>query len=188
MMPLPQPAHHREGGYILLLVLVALVAMMISGIALVRSMDTSQLVAGNLASRNATIHSADAAVQTAVTWLQAQSSGTLNADASTSGYFAEDLEGNWVPSFAFSQCTGCVGTDATGNQVSWVVHRMSTMAGNTSANGNYSSTLTTSGTPNTSNSSDTPTYNGTQAHFYRVTVQVRDTRNTTTVIQSFITM
>ena len=41
-----------QRGYMLMLVLVALVAMMVSGIALVRSMDTNTLVAGNLASRN----------------------------------------------------------------------------------------------------------------------------------------
>ena len=84
---------HSQRGYMLMLVLVALVAMMVSGIALVRSIDTNQLVAGNLASRNATVHSADLAVQEAVNWIQANATnGVLFADATASGYYAEEQE------------------------------------------------------------------------------------------------
>ena len=59
-----------QRGAVLMVVLVALIAMMISVLALTRSMDTHQLVAGNLAFRNATVHSSDVGVQNAVQWLQ----------------------------------------------------------------------------------------------------------------------
>lgn len=193
----PLPARRPQGGYILILVLVALVAMMISGIALVRSMDTSQLVAGNLASRNATINSADAAVQTAVGWLQVQNpTGSLNNDTPGSGYMAEDQEGStgnnpqfsWINSYPFSQCTSCVWTDAAGNTVEYVIHRMTYIAGDPSAAGNYSQSLNATTVNGVSQSSDAPSYNVSGVHYYRVTVVVRDSRNTSTVIQSFLTI
>src|SRR5258708_34780905 len=98
----------RQRGYMLMLVLVALVAMMISGVALVRSMDTSQLVAGNLASRSSTMHSADLGIQQAVNFLQTNAiSGALNTDASANGYYARAAQEAWTsPSFR-ATCTTC---------------------------------------------------------------------------------
>ena len=108
----PAPPRARQRGYMMMLVLIALVAMMISGIALVRSMDTNQLVAGNLAARNATIHSADLAVQQAVNWIQANATnGVLNADAPASGYYAEEQEPNWTAPGTWSACATCTTTD-----------------------------------------------------------------------------
>jgi len=181
-----------ERGYILVLVLVVLVAMLVSGIALVRSMDTGQLVAGNLASRSATVHSADAAIQSAITWLQTQANagnGVLYADAATSGYYAEvpNPEPYFTPSF-WTKCAACSFTDASGNNVSWVVHRMCNLPGNPNGVGMYCSTVAGSASNNNSMSSDASTYNGVAAYYYRITVQVRDSRNTTTLSQAFITM
>ena len=86
------------------------VAMMISGIALVRSMDTSQLVAGNLAARNATINSADGAIQLAVAWLQTQGNTVTLADCdnqqSSSIWTREAAEGATASSSMISAPTG----------------------------------------------------------------------------------
>ena len=79
-----------------MVVLVALVAMLIGVIALSRSMDTNQLVAGNLAFRNATVHSSDAGIQGAVQWLQTTvGTPTLNNCNPNRGYFANIVEPNW---------------------------------------------------------------------------------------------
>jgi Tfp pilus assembly protein PilX len=188
MKPRP-PALAQQGGYILLLVLVSLVAMMISGIALVRSMDTSQLVAGNLANRNATLHSADLGVQQAVTWLQAQATtGVLNNDAPVSGYYAEGVDQAWnTPSF-WTTCTTCSTTDAANNTISWVISRMCNTPGDPSGVGVYCSALSGTTTTGGSYSSDAINFSGTPLHFYRITVQVRDSRNTTTLSQAFVTL
>ncbi len=111
-------ARASQRGYMLMLVLVALVAMMISGVALVRSMDTNQLVAGNMASRNSTIHSADLAVQQAVNWIQANATnGVLFADAPASGYQAEEQEPTWTLPATWSQCTTTSGLVAERHRV-----------------------------------------------------------------------
>jgi Tfp pilus assembly protein PilX len=183
-------ARRQAGGYILVLVLVALVALMISGIALFRSMDTSQVVAGNLAARQATVHSADAGMQAAANWLQVNSSnGVLLADAAASGYYAELIEPDWNAASTWSPCATCQAVpDAAGNTVTWVVHRMCTTAGSPSAVGNYCLSATGNGSTSGSYSADAPTFTGAVAYYYRITVLVTDNRNTSTLSQAFVTM
>jgi len=191
----PHPARavapRRQRGYILLLVLVAMVAMMLSGIALIRSMDTNQLVAGNLAARSATLHSADIGLQSAITWLQANTANNaLYNDAPVSGYYSYEADPNWSASATWATCTTCTTTapDAAGNTVSWMIHRMCRITGSPNGVGNYCMTVAGSGATGGSMSSDAPTFTGTAAYYYRITVQVQDSRNNSTLTQAFVTM
>ena len=59
-----QPASQQ--GMVLLIALVVLVAVMVAGIAMIRSVDTATLVAGNLAFEQAATHAADRGVEAAV--------------------------------------------------------------------------------------------------------------------------
>ena len=187
---------HSQRGYMLMLVLVALVAMMVSGIALVRSIDTNQLVAGNLASRNSTLHSADLAVQEAVNWIQANAiNGVLNGDVPASGYYAEEQEPNWTHPATWSVCTTTSGTtpcynsnDGAGNQVSWLIHRMCSTAGSPNAAGQFCSSLNGSASNGGSYSSDAINFTGSPKNFYRISIQVVGPRNTMTLTQAFVTL
>jgi type IV pilus assembly protein PilX len=178
-----------QRGYMLMLVLVALVAMMVSGIALVRSMDTNTLVAGNLASRNATVNSADAGVQAAVNWIQANSTtGALNADAAASGYYSHGDDQAWTSGTFWSTWTGCTFTNAARNQVSWSVSRMCKLTGNPTDSGNFCASLNGSTSNGGSYSSDAINFTGSPKYFYRITIQVVDTRNSSTLSQAFVTL
>jgi len=178
-----------QRGYMLLMVLVALVAMMISGVAMLHSMDTGQLVAGNLAARNATVNSADAGVQTAVAWLQANSAlGALNTDAPTNGYYSYGTDQAWTSTAFWNTCTNCTTTDNAGNQVSWTISRMCKLTGSPGGIGNFCASTTGGTANNDSMSSDGVTYIGSSKYFYRVTVQVVNSRNSSTLSQAFITM
>jgi len=189
MKPLTKPPRGRQRGYMLMLVLVALVAMMISGVALVRSMDTSQLVAGNLASRNSTVHSADLAVQQAVTWIQSQaSSGALNNDATNIGYYAHAAEEAWSSASFWTTCATCTTSDGASNTVSWVIHRMCQVSGSPNAAGNYCSSLSGSASNGGSYSSDAINFTGSPKYFYRITIQVVDRRNSASLSQAFVTL
>jgi Tfp pilus assembly protein PilX len=174
----------------LMLVLVALVAMMISGVALVRSMDTSQLVAGNLASRNSTLHSADLGVQQAVTWIQSQAStGALNTDAPANGYYAAAVEEPWTSASFWTTCTSCTtASDGAGNNVSWVINRVCKVAGSPNAAGNFCSSLNGSASNGGSYSSDAVNFTGSPKYYYRITVQVVDRRNSASLSQAFVTL
>lgn len=96
----------RQRGASLVVVLVALLLIAFASIALLRSTDTSTLVAGNLGFQKAALASGDAATEAAIAWLGTQAgTGTLNADIPASGYYSTsgygcDLTGNRTPTNA----------------------------------------------------------------------------------------
>jgi len=64
------PATRRQQrGVSLVIALISLIAMTLAGLALIRSVDTTNLISGNLAFRQATLHTTDVGVETAFTTL-----------------------------------------------------------------------------------------------------------------------
>lgn len=115
MKPLPkllfaQVRIARQRGLVLFFALIALVVLSLAAAALVRSVDTSTIIAGNLAFKQAATTSADAGVEAAIVWLAATelaniSTSVLNNTPSihpfnttipTSGYYP-----NVAPSFNY---------------------------------------------------------------------------------------
>ena len=87
----PLPA--RQGGVVLLIALVVLVAMTIGGIALVRSVGTTSIIAGNLAFQQAATRSGEAGTEAAIRSIElgnpaAMSSTALQSDNFASAYAA----------------------------------------------------------------------------------------------------
>ncbi|HYD62819.1 MAG TPA: hypothetical protein VEC35_20870 [Noviherbaspirillum sp.] len=136
MKPIPR----KQDGVVLIIALIVLVAMTLASVAMVRSVDTSTIIAGNLAFKQSGISSGDAGVNEALAWLNANG-GNLQQDVAASGYYATgqeclDLTGNGSkpgkrcsPPFAAFDWNnaGAVRTlprDAAGNEVSYVIHRM----------------------------------------------------------------
>lgn len=93
----------RQQGISLIVVLIGLVIITFAAIALLRSTDTSTLVAGNLSFKKAALPSGDAGTEAAIAWLDANSAGTaLHADVADRGYYATaatacDLTGSRTP-------------------------------------------------------------------------------------------
>jgi Tfp pilus assembly protein PilX len=78
-----------QSGSSMFITLVALLLLTFAGIALLRSVDTSTLISGNLSFQEAAVTSADAGTEAAITWLSSNAIGTtLFADAKASGYYA----------------------------------------------------------------------------------------------------
>ncbi|MBT2324986.1 pilus assembly protein PilX [Variovorax paradoxus] len=105
------PRRRNQHGISLLFALMALVAVSLAAIALVRSVDTGTLILGNLGFKQSTTSAADKAAEAAITWLSAQGSSGLQNDASASGYYATSLEGLDV--------TGSQSTSAARAIVNW---------------------------------------------------------------------
>lgn len=61
----------RQRGVVLLIALIVLVAMMLAGIGMMRSIDTTTMIAGNVAYRQATLQAGDSAFITAYNTLLA---------------------------------------------------------------------------------------------------------------------
>lgn len=93
----------RQKGVVLFIALITLVAMTLAGIALMRSVDTSTMIAGNLAFKQGSTALADLGIEAGRTWLIANANtATLNNDSPTQGYYATsqdslDLTGAATP-------------------------------------------------------------------------------------------
>src|SRR3989454_5839416 len=75
----------RQGGTILIIALIVLVAMTLAGIATMRSVDTATITAGNIGLRQASVNAADQGIQAGVAWLIANLGPTLINDNHQSG-------------------------------------------------------------------------------------------------------
>ncbi|MBU0689652.1 MAG: hypothetical protein KJ850_00645 [Gammaproteobacteria bacterium] len=72
------PRAYRQRGVVLFFALVALVAMSLAAVALIRSVDTSTIIAGNLAFRQSTTSAGDSGIESAMSWLSAIQSANSN--------------------------------------------------------------------------------------------------------------
>lgn len=198
----------RQRGVVLFITLIALVAMSLAAVALVRSVDTGTIVAGNLSFKQGTLLSADAGIEVARTWLLANKA-SLSADQVADGYYASrqaalDITGNattavnddvnWDGTNASALTTpktvlfGSVDKDSTGNKVSYVIHRLCEIVGSINAPAQSCATSTTTDSGSTKDAPRYDQYGLTekQTVYYRVTVRVAGPRNTQTFVQSFL--
>jgi type IV pilus assembly protein PilX len=191
----------KQQGVVLFFALVALVVMSLAAVALIRSVDTSTLIAGNLASKQSATTSADMGMETAINWMASQANlATLNADIATSGYYstqaANPVTGfNWdandsLP--ATSTATGADvivnGTDGSGNTIRYVIQRMCSAVGAPSAANclfgppgvNTNSSAVMDATRAGANVAPDP------SPIYRITARVIGVKNTVSYIQAFV--
>jgi type IV pilus assembly protein PilX len=141
-----RPANQR--GVVLFLTLIALLAMSLAAVALIRSIDTSTLIAGNLAFKQAATSSGGTEIENALTWLKNTDTASganvymdaghpLNSDSPSTGYYSyleKDAYGNersltdtsaalhfdWQSGTDSSVAT----TDSGGNERRYIIQRM----------------------------------------------------------------
>lgn len=130
----------KQRGVVLFFTLIALVVMSLAAVALIRSVDTSGMIAGNMAFKQSTMTSADQGTETAILWLknvQTLNAGInvlvdighpFNVDSPATGYYS-----SFNPALNLTDGTGIqwdnndsalVGTDAAGNTLRYIVQRM----------------------------------------------------------------
>lgn len=188
----------RQAGVVLLIAMIMLVAMSLAGVALVRSVDTAVVVAGNVAFKEAAVQSSDRGVQEAVRWLAANSAGpTLQSSNASLGYFSSRPlpDPDWFSDGSWTQAVTLNGgtPDAGGNVVSYLIHRMCTQP-DTPYNGANAGVANECGlyfpvsgaAAGGSMSVGSPQFAGTPQLYYRVTTRVQGPRNTITVTQSSV--
>lgn len=180
----------RQQGVVLFISLIMLVAMTLAGIALIRSVDTANLIAGNLAFRQGATLAADSGEEAARTWLLTQNTASLSNDSALNGYysFAPPVP-SWEQYDWQNLSTALAAADAAGNQVNYVVHRLCALTGSPTGAGNNCLTTTTLGsTQGSSMGAGVQTVAGTAVYYYRVTSRVLGPRNTTSYVQTLITV
>lgn len=130
---------HKQHGIVLFFALIALVVMSLAAVALIRSVDTSTMIAGNLAFKQAATTSSEAGVEAAGNFLFGieQANAGLSVDDPTHPFNHTNLGVN--PGYHSSadpalvltnEATwddannALVGEDATGNTVRYIIQRM----------------------------------------------------------------
>jgi type IV pilus assembly protein PilX len=196
--PIRPPA--RQQGVVLFIALIVLVAMTLTAIALMRSVDTTTAVAGNVAFKAATLHTSDRGLEAAYRWLVTNAgTAALNNDDTANGYYssrpAKDPDWTDPASWTAALCVNGCAADANGNTTYYVIHRMCTEP-STAYNGvggsgqaNQCATLVKT----------TPAQTGGSAKagvalplvpppdvYYRITARVVGPKNATSVVQSMI--
>lgn len=190
----------RQRGVVLFIALIVLVAMSLAGIALMRSVDTSVVISGNLAFKQTTAQSSDLAQAQAFQWINANASGaTLQNTNEAAGYFSARpaMEPDWTSDDAWttSVVLNSGAADAAGNVTRYVIHRMCTEPG-TPYNGNNPGTgvanqcamfyAASAAAAGGSMAVGSPAFEGNPQLYYRITTRVDGPRNTVSIVQSSV--
>jgi len=189
---------HRQAGVVLIISLIALAILMIGGIALVRSFDTSMLMSGNLAFKRDLMNQAERGMAQAITALSAggalANEATRQADVGSSNYSATSLasDAHGLPvvllgsdaTFTAAYTAGDI-SDATSRvTIRYVIDRQCAVAGAFSADNCTTTTLTS----DKGGSSFLKKAGGGSRPVYRISVRVTGPRNTQAYLQTTVTL
>lgn len=200
-LPLARSRQAAQRGVVLLVALVVLVAISIAGIAMIRSVDTATLVAGNLAFQQAATHAADKGIESAVTMLREKAtSGALNTNDGSNGYVAtlggatdnpvtnQSWQQFWKDSLSASAREIPGSPDEFQNRIFYVVHRLCANALPPGAGGQcVASPAITTSTGNDEEPGSVKLKAAAQV-YYRITVRVSGPRKTESYVQSHIAL
>lgn len=188
--PLSHGANRRaQTGVSLFIALISLVALSFAGLALMRSVDTTNVISGNLAFRQASLHATDVGVESAMTALNTIVSTSLDVDFPTGcvvgacRYYATQQAENskGIPSTIDWTIVPADAVDVN-YSVQYVIDRLCkgpTPVTDVAANC-YAAPLVGGGTKK----SGGIVFSSTQEIYYRATVRVVGPRNTVSFVQT----
>lgn len=186
----------KQRGVVLLIALIALVAMTLAGIALVRSIDTGNVIAGNLAFKQAALQISDTGVEAALAALPNIISTSLDADI-PGKYFATmrsvDLNGvitnaptstvggspiNW------STAAAVIPAPSPDYDVRYVIDRL--CQGPAPVTDIQGQCISDAPLSEGSKKANTPVFSSATAVYYRVTVRVAGPHNSVSMVQAIL--
>lgn len=197
---------HKQRGVVLLITLIMLVAMTLAAIALMRSVDTTNLVAGNLAFQQTAVHSADVGTEEAIAYLYTvpdlKCNGTgvgVNCAVGYKSFHQPELEPpsagvTWESYWnAMVNGPGVVALTNLPNGYSgaFIIEAMCVSAGKVNCQ-----TATTTSTSTTPQGQDMGSQSRafltntttTNANYYRITTRVEGPRNSVGYVQALIAL
>lgn len=203
----------KQRGVVLFFTLIALLGMSLAAVALIRSVDTSTLIAGNLAFKQSATSSGDAGIEAALNWLATTEAGNtginvlndvthpFNNTGGASTFVNVGYYSSTNPAVSLTDGTGIqwtnadsilVGTDATGNTVRYIIQRMCRNANVAVMNANclFSSALEDKNGQNIPLPQDVCQGDGCpvagQTPQIRITARTTGPRNTVSYVQAFV--
>ncbi len=189
-----------QKGLVLFIALIALVAMSLAAAALIRSVDSGVLVAGNLAFKQSAIMSAETGIARAYRFIN--DTGAVGLEAPAPGYLA-NLDGvlletpaslsaaaTWANSIVVAKDID----DKSGNQTQIIVQRMCRNVGAINQEnclvGTGNSAANSMGSKSEGGGAGNGGFGGQKggadAVVYRATVRVTGPKNTVSYLQAFI--
>jgi type IV pilus assembly protein PilX len=201
----------RQNGVVLFIALIVLVAMTLAGLAMVRSVETGTMVAGNLAFKQGATLAGDAGTEAAITWLEPMN-GTAASykDKADSGYYATsqtsldrtgrsnnparavvDWEYNDCNGLQFSACLNPGPVITVGdNSVSYVIHRLCQSEEDPNSGGNSCVTYQPgdAGSPKKDEVKygDDKRFEPLPGPYYRITSRIKGPRNTVSFVETLV--
>jgi Tfp pilus assembly protein PilX len=193
-----------QQGMVLVMALIVLVLVTLAGLSMMRSVDTTTLVAGNLAFQQAATRASDLGIERAIGVLQTLAAGgQLNTSDATNSYFATmrttdspdpavsgrrdwpKMWSNWLETNALAPPF----SDNFGNSVQFAIHRLCANSAPPNAGGNCVTApgqITSAGSSEDSNELQVQ---GSQTRvYYRITVRVIGPRRTESYVQAHVAM
>ncbi len=191
----------RQRGVVLFIALIVLVAMSMAGVALVRSVDTGVLIAGNLTFKQGTTMAGDSGVEAAraaLTTIASSGSNALWSDNSGSSYFASlpsgnvDFTGTDPNRTAYAWTSGTnsksVTPPPTATEVLYVIHRMCAATGDPNTTSCIKGSTAASATSSQAvrDAAGAANFTIANAQYYRITTRVTGPRNTRSFIEVIV--
>jgi len=185
-----------QRGVTLVIALIVLVAMTLAGVAMMRSVDTGSIVAGNIAFRQSSVNAADQGLQAGYAFILANAGSTVlyndNNDATTAsvGYFSSspDDEPDWMAAASWTNAGVLNGgaQDAGGNVVYYKIQRMCKNP-NVAPDNDCGSTPDTTAISGEGVDQSAPNFfTLPPATHYRVTARSVGPRSTITIVQTLL--
>ncbi len=203
----------RQRGVVLFFTLIALVVMSLAAVALIRSVDTSTMIAGNLAFKQTATTSGDAGIEAAINWLntiqnQMVANGqniyldpgaalTFNQTNQTTvpGYYSSSTPVANLTNGTISwdnTNSALVGTDLSGNTIRYIIERMCMLPNQVPSAQNclFATPVTTLGSQAVVAADQVCQGAGclssAQSPQLRITAQVAGPKNTYSYVQTFV--
>ncbi|MEO7403899.1 MAG: hypothetical protein ABIU95_09550 [Burkholderiales bacterium] len=188
-----QPPATRSRGIVLFIVMIVLVAMMLAGAGLMRSVDTGTVIAGNFAFKQATIQAVDAGIEAAYNATFSRVTGAATTASAPNQYYPtmQTLATDGGPVGLAWSSAPILDLDATnGNRVQYVVERMCALTAASTVPATDSdivaNCVTEPGDAPPCVRAPCSPWSTAQKVNYRVTLRVLGPRNTVTMAQTVI--
>jgi type IV pilus assembly protein PilX len=188
----------RQRGVVLMIALIVLVAMTLAGIALMRSVDTTTIIAGNLAFQQSATSSGDAGTETAVSWLETNNTGAnLFSNTYAQGYSAarqdpavgQSWDTFWTTVLVPAGQVVTLAPDSTGNTVAYAIQRLCNSVGDPSTvNVDCTQPQTAGSAASSSKGAGVVLLLYNSSIYYRITSRIAGPRNTVSYVQTIVSM
>jgi type IV pilus assembly protein PilX len=183
------PAKGYQGGIVLVVALIVLVAMALAGIAMVRQISSGVGIAGNIGFRQNAVLAADYGAEVARVYFTSKTASEdgLIKDSLSDGYFSSVTAANvdFTKSSAWTTGTKKVSntSDSTGNTITYQIHRMCSVPNISAYDPSNNCVMANTNVGLTGKELGSPPLVTKGQPYFRTTIRVQGTRGTTSFVQ-----